>query len=104
MYKSVSYSNMPMQAKRYGSSRGSQEVKKPDHRQDEVKETERAEQVALNENNTAEKKKQSVLPDNLETDDIILLIVAFVLLTEGCDDKVLLAAIAYVFLSGGALV
>ncbi len=35
----------------------------------------------------------------LETDDLILLIVIFVLLADNCDDSLLLLALAFIFLS-----
>ena len=36
----------------------------------------------------------------LETDDIILIAIILILLYDECDDKLLLAAIAFVFISG----
>ena len=36
---------------------------------------------------------------NLKNDDVILLAVAFILLMDGCDDKLLLAALGLVFFS-----
>lgn len=45
-----------------------------------------------------EKKSEGIL-DNLKKDDIILLVVILVLLLDECDDKLLLAAIAFVFFS-----
>lgn len=35
-----------------------------------------------------------------ESDDIILLIVVFILLMDECDDKLLLAALAFIFFNG----
>ena len=37
---------------------------------------------------------------NLETDDIILIAIAFLLLADDCDDKILLLAIGFIFISG----
>lgn len=37
---------------------------------------------------------------NLETDDIILIAIAFLLLADDCDDKMLLLAIGFIFISG----
>lgn len=37
---------------------------------------------------------------NLETDDIILIAIALLLLADDCDDKMLLIAIAFIFISG----
>lgn len=45
------------------------------------------------------KKKDSFL-SNIENDDIILAIVIVVLLMNDCDDKLLLLALAFVFISG----
>ena len=36
----------------------------------------------------------------LETDDIILIAIALLLLADDCDDKMLLIAIAFIFISG----
>lgn len=44
-------------------------------------------------------KKNNGIFAGLEADDIILLAVIFMLLSDGCDDKLLLLAIAYVFIS-----
>lgn len=44
-------------------------------------------------------KKNDGIIAGLESDDIILLAVIFMLLSDGCDDKLLLLAIAYVFIS-----
>ena len=35
-----------------------------------------------------------------ETDDIILIVIAIILLADDCDDKLLLFALGFVFLSG----
>lgn len=45
-------------------------------------------------------KKDSGIFGNLETDDIILLIVIVALLLDDCDDKLLVAALGFVFISG----
>ena len=37
---------------------------------------------------------------NLEADDIILIAIALLLLADDCDDKMLLVAIAFIFISG----
>ena len=37
---------------------------------------------------------------NLETDDIILIAIAILLLADDCDDKMLLLAIGFIFISG----
>ena len=46
------------------------------------------------------KREEKKLFGNLETDDIILIAIALLLLADDCDDKMLLIAIAFVFISG----
>lgn len=38
--------------------------------------------------------------DNLQLDDIILIAIILLLLADGCDDNLLILAIAFVFISG----
>ena len=45
-----------------------------------------------------QEKKEPIRP-SLKTDDIILIMVIAVLLLNGCDDKLLLMALAYIFLA-----
>ncbi len=45
-------------------------------------------------------KEQKKFLDKLETDDIILVVVALLLLMDECDDKLLILAIGFIFLSG----
>ncbi len=47
-----------------------------------------------------EKKPSMGFLNNLSLDDIILLAILFLLLANGCEDKLLLAAIGFVFLTG----
>ncbi|MDY3031553.1 MAG: hypothetical protein SOS24_07330 [Clostridia bacterium] len=44
-------------------------------------------------------KKGGGIFDGFETDDIILLVVIAILLLDDCEDKLLLAALAFVFLA-----
>lgn len=43
--------------------------------------------------------RQGGIFDNIQTDDIILFIVVLALLLDDCDDKILLAALGFIFLS-----
>lgn len=90
MYKSYSYSNMPMPVNKKKEPPQS----KPSQKDGDAKHEE------IKERDTKPCEKNNGLFDNLETDDIILLIVAFVLLMDDCDDKLLLGALAFIFLSG----
>ena len=49
-------------------------------------------------NSTA--KKLSKVFSNFETDDYILAAIIIVLILEGCDDYILLAALGYLFIMG----
>ena len=95
MYKSVRYNNMPSPVRQRQEIQPEKESKAVVTEGREENKTKKP----VKEQNDAKCGKQSVLPDNLETDDLVLLIVAFVLLMDGCDDKLLLAAIAFIFLS-----
>ena len=44
-------------------------------------------------------KKDNLIFGNFEADDIILLIVIFALLLEDCEDKLLIAALGFIFVS-----
>ena len=46
------------------------------------------------------KREEKGFLSHLETDDIILIAIALLLLADDCDDKMLLLAIAFVFVSG----
>lgn len=46
-----------------------------------------------------ETPNQNGLLGNLKTDDIILLIVLYILFQDECDDKLLILALAFVFIS-----
>ena len=43
---------------------------------------------------------QKNILNKLETDDILLIVVGLLLLANGCDDILLLAAIGFIFISG----
>ena len=45
-------------------------------------------------------KKSGGLLSNLQIDDIILIAIILILLADGCDDNLLILAIAFVFISG----
>lgn len=92
MYKNYSYSNMPV--KRQNTEPKRSDAKAADTTVEDTKVPEVIKNV-----DTKPCDKDNGLLGNLETDDLVLLIVAFVLLMDGCDDKLLLAAIAFVFMS-----
>ena len=46
------------------------------------------------------KQKDSGFLSKLENDDIILIAIALLLLADDCDDKLLIIAIAFIFISG----
>lgn len=79
MYRSYSVNNMPTPMK---------------YEQEEI-----AEPVKKMKVQTKKEEKESGLMDNIQTDDIILLAVVLVLLIDGCDDKLLLAALGFIFIS-----
>ncbi|MCI5604613.1 MAG: hypothetical protein MR413_03040 [Clostridia bacterium] len=79
MYRSYSVNNMPTPMK---------------YEQEEI-----AEPVKKMNVQTKKEEKESGLMDNIQTDDIILLAVVLVLLIDGCDDKLLLAALGFIFIS-----
>lgn len=95
MYRTYSsYKDMPVPANRRTEAVSAEPKEKAQAMQE--KNEKKTEQ--LTEKTHKECENKSLLAD-LKTDDIILIAIAFVLLTDGCDDKILLAAIAYVFLS-----
>lgn len=49
---------------------------------------------------TQPKPKETQIAKGMRDDDLILLLVIFILIMSGCDDKLLLLALVYVFLSG----
>ena len=52
-----------------------------------------------NEIHTIQQKDNGIL-SKLENDDIILIAIALLLLADDCDDKLLIIAIAFIFISG----
>lgn len=88
MYRSYSYNDMPQpvihkQAEEECRHEGKKEIKKAEERT-----------VCKNSQNSSEG-----LFDLIKSDDVILLVVIFILLMDNCDDKLLLAALAFIFLS-----
>lgn len=80
MYRSYSYNDMP---------------KPITHKKSEVTEHPAKREVCEKKN----EKKDNLIFGNFETDDIILLIVIFALLLEDCEDKLLIAALGFIFVS-----
>lgn len=80
MYRSYSVNNMPTPMK---------------YEQEEIAEPVKKMHIQTKK----EEEKKSGLIDNIQTDDIILLVVVLVLLMDGCDDKLLLAALGFIFVS-----
>ena len=86
MYKSYSYKNMPQPVRTNTSEETSKQIPAsspaPPARE-------------------PQKKQHGIISviDKLQSDDIILLIVIILLMMNDCDDKLLLLALAYVFLA-----
>lgn len=93
MYRSYSVSNMPTP------------ITHPPHREERPEKKEHREHNEHKEHHIEKKpvrqcqEKGGGFLGNLQTDDIILLIVVLALLIDDCDDKMLLAALGFVFLS-----
>lgn len=81
MYKSYSYNNMPKAI--------TDKPKPPPERRPEPQKP----------SEPKEREEKQGLLGRLETDDIILMIVIAALLLDDCDDKLLIAALAFIFLS-----
>lgn len=86
MYRSYSVSNMPTP------------ITYPPHREEKPEKKEHKEHIEKKPVKQCQENRGGLL-GNLQTDDIILLIVVLVLLIDDCDDKLLLAALGFVFLS-----
>ena len=86
MYKSYSYNNMPQPVR-------TNTTKEPPKQISDASPTPPAPHPKKTQHGIT-----SIL-DKLQSDDIILLIVIILLLMNDCDDKMLLLALAYVFLS-----
>lgn len=80
MYRSYSINDMPQPMKSYAPARASD--------------------CASGESGIQPKheEKRGFL-DNLKTDDIILIVVVLLLLIDDCDDKILLLALGFIFLT-----
>ena len=76
MYKSYHYDNMPRPIP-------------PQHKE-----------VEFVQKKEPHKEKNEGLLSNLQNDDIVLLIIIFILLMDDCEDKLLLAALGFIFFSG----
>lgn len=82
MYRSYSVNNMPEPV----THRPDNPAKQPPYK--------KTEDISM-----AKHEKKGGIFDNLQNDDIILLVVIFILLIDDCDDKLLIAALAFIFLS-----
>lgn len=85
MYRTYSYNDMPVPVMRNNS-----EAKKPS--------------LPLDKKPECDEKRNSKqgnggLLGTLATDDLILIVIALALLIDGCDDKLLILAIGFIFLS-----
>lgn len=85
MYRTYSYNDMPVPVMRNNA-----EVKKPSVPSDKKPE--------CNEKGN-KKPNNGGLLGTLATDDLILIVIALVLLIDDCDDKLLILAIGFIFLS-----
>ena len=89
MYRTYSYRDMPV-------------VKQPRTEQQKEVRAEKKEDTKANKRDTKIEKRDtktlSILGD-LSSDEIIIIAVAIILLADGCDDKLLIAALAFLFLS-----
>lgn len=82
MYRSYSYNNMPKPIT-YRPEKPPEKKEKPQAVQEKK-----------------EKKTESgSIFDNIHTDDIILIMVVLALLVDDCEDKLLIAALGFIFLS-----
>ena len=80
MYKSYSYHDMPEPV-----------PAKPPHPQKPAQKQQ---------GNTAQRNEHKKIFGGMESDDIILLAIIFMLISNDCDDKLLLIALAYIFIAG----
>lgn len=85
MYRSYSYSNMPEPVKTHSAPR----------REPAPIRSEPSAKPLANRG-----QSDANIRGCLQNDDIILIIIAAILLINGCDDKLLIIALAYIFLSG----
>lgn len=89
MYRTYSYRDMPV-------------IKESVQRQTKETKTEKAGDTKAAKGDTKTKRRDtkglSILGD-LSSDEIIIIAVAIILLADGCDDMLLIAALAFLFLS-----
>lgn len=85
MYRSYSYSNMPEPVKAHSA---------PRHEPASIRSEPPAKPLV------SRGQSDVKMHGSLQNDDIILIIIAAILLINGCDDKLLIIALAYIFLSG----
>ena len=86
MYRSYSYNNMPQPITHHQENTG--EIKKKPH---EMQEKPKHREL--------KKEDKGSFLDNIQADDIILIMVVIALLLDDCDDKLLIAALGFIFLS-----
>ena len=89
MYRTYSYNDMPKAITRHHEEEVKPSPPPPKHEKHEKHER-------------CEEKKGGLLDGifgNMEADDIILLIVVLVLIMDDCDDKLLLLALGFIFIS-----
>ena len=100
MYKTYSYKNMPMK-RHYGSGSNDFTVEGGGRREvdrTQAPSSKAARDIRDKEGNNTECKNGFL--SGLEGDDLLLIAVALVLLSDGCEDKTLLAALAFIFMTG----
>lgn len=86
MYRSYSCSNMPEPVRtRVPERQSGRTPQKKDYRDAQP---------------AKQSKQRSSALSKLQNDDIILIIIVAILLINGCEDKLLIIALAYIFLSG----
>lgn len=84
MYRSYSVNNMPTPITY--EPRDEKKPVKPERHEPPKEKNER-------------KEKKNGLLDNIQTDDVILIIVVLALLLDDCEDKLLIAALGFIFIS-----
>ena len=89
MYRTYSYNDMPIPVQRRNEDM--RKPMPPPKKEIECKE-EKIEKKC-------EKNDNGGILSGIGTDDLILIVVALVLLIDDCDDKLLLIALAFIFLS-----
>lgn len=90
MYRTYSYNDMPIPVQRRNENM--RKPMPPPKKEIECKEEKIEKKCEKNDNGGG-------ILSGLGTDDLILIVVALVLLIDDCDDKLLLIALAFIFLS-----